>query len=145
MAINYNQIAANIIKHKKFENVYIPHKVYQNTKQQCDGLIIDVRNNAFEPAIINKIMYAGNIIYDPGKVPQSVIVQRGLAAYTITINKAKAILDSYGSNNPCIVKPKKIIKNIDVELSKKDAEMISAVNEKNAFLEKARIVFVMDN
>jgi len=144
MAINYNQVAANIIKHKKFKNIYVPHKEYKNVKQ-CDGLIIDVRNHAFEPAIINKIMYAGNIIYDPSKVPQSVIVQRGLAAYTVTVNKAKAILDSYGSRTPCIVKPKKIIKNTDVELNKKDAQMISAANEKNAFLEKARIVFVMDN
>jgi len=145
MAINYNKLAANIIKHKKFKKIYLPpHKDYKNYKE-CDGLIIDVRNHIFEPAIINKIMYKGNIIYDPAKVPQSVIVQRGLAAYTVTINKAKAILDSYGSKTPCIVKPVKILNKSDVELDKKDADIIANENAKNAFLEKARVVFVMDN
>jgi len=144
MAINYNKLAAVIVKNKKlkFKNLYTPSKI--KIEKTCDGLIIDVRGKDFEPAIINKIFYKNEIIYDPTKVPQSVIIQRGLASFTNSINKAKAILDSYHSYSPCVVKPLRVLNKTDVEISKKDADLISSSNEKNAFLQKARIVFVMD-
>ena len=114
-------------------------------KKFCDGLIIDVRNFNFEPAMINRIFSHSTIVYDPTKVPQSVIVERGLASYTIEINKAKGILSSYSSNNPCIVKAKNVKNKTDVIIDKKDADLITKSNNKNGFLESAKVVFVLKN
>ena len=110
-----------------------------------DALIIDVRGLDFEPAQVNRIYFDNKLIYDPLMVPAEIISQRGLAKYTTTLNRAKAILESYGSSNPLIVKATKIAKlSSDVVVSQEDAVKITKENINKGFLESARIVFIVE-
>ncbi|MGE0738962.1 hypothetical protein [Sulfurimonas sp.] len=109
-----------------------------------DGLIIDATSTNMEPAYINRIFSSGKIVYDPTKVPQQVIVERGLASYTVDINKAKAILGTYGVKNPLIVKATSTTKlKSDVNIEQEIASLVVANNNKNGFLESAKIVFIL--
>jgi len=109
-----------------------------------DSLIVDVRDLEFEPAQINRIYYNGKLIYDPLMVPAEIISQRGLAKYTTTLNRAKAILESYSSTNPLMVKALKTDKlSSDVVISQEDAVKITTQNMSKGFLESARIVFIV--
>jgi len=155
LAVGFNEVVANILSDKnlikeinKDVNTSSKEIVGINEIKETiyDGVIIDTRGLGMEPAIINRVFYKKQLIYDPTKVPQSVVVERGLAAYTINTNKAKAILDSYGSKNPLIVKAIKLgNKKSDVEISKEDAKKITYSDEKNGFLSSAKIVFIVDN
>jgi len=156
LAVGFNEIVANIISDQNIikeinKDVNTSPKeiigINEIKKETIyDGVIIDTRGLGMEPAIINRVFYKEQLIYDPTKVPQSVVVERGLAAYTININKAKAILDSYGSKNPLVVKAIKLgNKKSDVEISKEDAKKIMYSDEKNGFLSSAKIVFIVDN
>ena len=166
MAIGYKKVAAAVlgdskIKQKINQDIESIHHIEQKplelpeTSTQtnlakevmdyCDGLIVDVTNFNFEPAMVNRIFNNNKVIYDPTKVPQSVIVQRGLAAYTISINKAKAILDGYGSKNPCMAKTIKLKTNTDVEIDENGANKIISSNAQNGFLEAAKVVFILNN
>jgi hypothetical protein len=151
VAVGYKDIVAAVVKDKKIlnflDNVPPPPKsiVLEKNENLCDGLIVDVRSLKFEPAMINRIFTKDYIVYDPTKVPQSVIVERGLASYTVSINKAKAILNSYGSNNVCVIKAQKLKTSTDVIISENDAKKILSSNKKKAFLESAKVVFVLDN
>ncbi len=110
-----------------------------------DALVIDVRGLDFEPAQINRIYFNDQLIYDPLMVPAEIIAQRGLAKYTTTLNRAKAILESYGSSNPLVVKATKIAKlSSDVVVSQADAVKITKENINKGFLESARIVFIVE-
>jgi len=110
-----------------------------------DALIIDARGLDFEPAQVNRIYFNKQLIYDPLMVPAEIIAQRGLAKYTTTLNRAKAILESYGSSNPLVVKATKIAKlSSDVVVSQADAVKITKENINKGFLESARIVFIVE-
>ncbi|WP_455756453.1 hypothetical protein [Sulfurimonas sp.] len=110
-----------------------------------DALIVDVRGLEFEPAQINRIYFNNKIIYDPMMVPADVISQRGLAKYTTTLNKAKAIAESYNSTNPLVVKALKTARlSSDIKISQEDAQKITSNNINKGFLESAKIVFIVE-
>ncbi len=109
-----------------------------------DGLILDVRAHPFRPALINRILTKnGEVIYDPTKVAQEILVERGAAEYTNDIGKAKAILGERGANNPLVVKAEGLVRSTDVKVSPDDASVIFASNQKTNFLEGAKVVFVL--
>jgi len=160
LAIGFNEIAAQILSDKnlikeiekdnppqKTEHKQEAQKIEKITNQVVyDGLIIDTRGLNMEPAMINRVFNGEEMVYDPTKVPQTVVVERGLAAYTIDINKAKAILETYGSKNPFIIKALALgSKKSDVKIAKKDAKILLDSDKKNGFLSAAKVVFVLDN
>ncbi len=117
----------------------------QTTSIVYDGLIVDATATNMEPAYINRVFSNAQIVYDPTKVPQQVIVERGLASYTVDINKAKAILETYGVKNPLIVKATTTTTlNSDVNIDKNSASLITQSNDDSGFLESAKIVFVLN-
>lgn len=158
MAIGFNKVASQIFSDRNLikddiENRNVINKTHiiqnSNVKKDepiYDGLIVDVRGLNMEPAMINRVYSKNEIVYDPTKVPQTIIVERGLAAYTIDINKAKAILETYCSKKPIVVKAVKLLdKKSDVDISKRDADLILMSDLKNGFLSSAKVVFVLDD
>ncbi len=116
---------------KKVEKVY-------------DGLIVDVRNFSFKPALVNRILAEnGDILFDPSKVVANILVERGCGGFTNEINKAKALLSSWGSKSPLIVPAKEVLKATDVKVSNDSAKEIFESNMKKNFLEEAKVVFVL--
>ncbi len=109
-----------------------------------DGLILDVREKPFKPALINRILTKnGEVVYDPAKVAQDILVERGAAEYTNDIGKAKALLGERGSNNPIVVKAAGVVKSTDVEIPAEDAGAVFSSNQASNFLEGAKVVFVL--
>jgi len=109
-----------------------------------DGVIIDVREYTFRPALVNRILNEqGEIIFDPSKIVSSVLVERGCGGFTNDEAKAMALLKTWGAKNPLKIKAIKVLKNTDVEVSKDDAALIFANNERTQFLNQARVVFLL--
>ncbi|HEX9079600.1 MAG TPA: hypothetical protein VF795_08430, partial [Desulfuromonadaceae bacterium] len=58
-----------------------------------DGLIIDATAYNFRPALINRIFNPkGEVLYDPAKISQKVLVEQGCGEYTNSVDKARAAL-----------------------------------------------------
>lgn len=109
-----------------------------------DGLILDCREQPFKPALINRVLTkGGETIYDPAKVAQNILVDRGAAEYTNDIGKAKAILGERGTANPLVVKVSGVVKSTDVTVGPDDATSIFSSNQASNYLEGAKVVFVL--
>lgn len=109
-----------------------------------DGLILDCREQPFKPALINRVMTkGGETIYDPAKVAQNILVDRGAAEYTNDVGKAKAILGERGAANPLVVKVNGVVKSTDVVVGPDDATSIFSSNQASNYLEGAKVVFVL--
>lgn len=112
--------------------------------QPYDALILDIREHSFKPALINRILAENDeILYDPTKIAQNILVERGAGDYTNDVGKAKAILSERGSKNPLVVKAAGVVKFTDVQVTGDDAANIFAANQKSNFLEGAKVVFVL--
>lgn len=109
-----------------------------------DGLIIDASAQDFRPALINRIFSpTGEVIYDPAKISQKVLVDQGCGEYTNSIDKAKAALGSRGVTNPLIVSAAKAVGTTDLQVSEKDGVDIFAANKLANFLASAKVAFVV--
>ncbi|MBI5971259.1 MAG: hypothetical protein HY884_08925 [Deltaproteobacteria bacterium] len=114
------------------------------TGQNNDGLILDVRDQPFKPALINRVLTKnGEVVYDPAKVAQNILVERGAAEYTNDVGKAKALLSERGASNPLVVKAGGVVKGTDAEVGPDDATAIFRSNQTANFLEGAKVVFVL--
>ncbi len=111
----------------------------------CDGLIVDVRDfSFFKPALINRIITKKReVIYDPSKVVGTILVNRGSAGYTVSPEKAKALLKAWGSKNPMTVKAIGVSRLTDAQISDDDASAIFVHDKKTGFLTEAKVVFVL--
>ncbi len=113
-------------------------------KNPYDGVIVDVREFPFRPALVNRILTAqGEIIFDPSKIVSSILVERGCGGFTNNESKAMALLKTWGAKNPMKIKAIKVLKNTDVEVGKDDAALIFTSNERTQFLNQARVVFLL--
>jgi len=109
-----------------------------------DGLIIDATAQAFKPALINRIMNGrGEMLYDPSKVSQQTLVERGCGEYTNSVAKAKEALESRGVKNALIVKAQATSNSTDLLVSDDDAIRIFSADQKAGFLADARVAFVL--
>lgn len=109
-----------------------------------DGLIIDVTDFPFKPALVNRIVNdKGEAVYEPSKVAQEILIKKGCGDYTNDLGKAKAILSERNLKNPLIIKAKGVVKSTDVEVTGDDAARIFAANQKSSFLQSANVVFVL--
>ncbi len=124
---------------------FLPYQPPPDVMQaRHDGLIIDCRSQAFKPALINRIVTKnGEMIYDPARVAQDILVERGAAEYTNDVGKAKALLSERGSSNPLIIKAGGVVKGTDVEVAPEDASQIFSSNQSANYLEGAKVVFVL--
>ena len=109
-----------------------------------DGLIVDVRDFQFRPALVNTILTADNeIVFDPAKILSSVLVERGCGGFTTDPGKAEALLESWGSKNPMTLKCIGVVKMTSAKISDDDAAVVY-VNDKNShLLAQAKVVFLL--
>ena len=112
--------------------------------QPFDGLIIDATEQDFRPALINRIFtLKGEVLYDPAKVSQKVLVEQGCGEYTNSVDKAKTALSSRGVTNPLILKASGAINRADLQVTDDDAVKVFSANQKAGFLAGAKVAFVL--
>lgn len=109
-----------------------------------DGIIVDVKDYQFKPAVVNRILTdKQEVVFEPARVISQVLIERGCGGFTTDMKKARALLESWGSKSPMMVKSKQVINLTDVEVSPEDAAVIYVQDEKNNILAQARVVFVL--
>ena len=109
-----------------------------------DGLIINATAQNFRPALINRICTTkGEILYDPAKISQKVLVEQGCGEYSNSVDKAKADLATRGVKNPLIVTASGIVTAADLQVSDNDASTIFTANQKEGFFAAAKVAFVV--
>jgi hypothetical protein len=111
-----------------------------------DGLIIDIGRKKFKPALIQRILTEKDeIIFDQSTVLSEVLAEKGCGGLTNDLGKAKALLNTWGSKEPMILKAQDVQNGSDIILSEDDAVAVFKNNRKNNFLEQAKVVFVVQN
>jgi hypothetical protein len=109
-----------------------------------DGLIIDARDFKFRPALVNRVLTEKDeVVFEPSKIVSTVLVERGCGGFTTDDGKAKALLESWGSKNPMIVKCTDVQKFTDAKISQDDAAAVYVNDQKSNLLAQARVVFIL--
>ncbi len=112
--------------------------------QAYDGLIIDATEQPFRPALINRIFNpGGQVLYDPARISQKVLVEQGCGEYTNSVDKARAALGKRGVKNPLVVKASGTVTPSDLQVSNEIAAQIFAANQTSGFMADARVAFVL--
>ena len=112
--------------------------------QAYDGLIIDATDYSFRPALINRIFNPkGDVLYDPAKISQKVLVEQGCGEYTNSVDKAKAALGKRGVKNPLVVKASGTVSPSDLQVSDDTAVKVFTANQASGFMADARVAFVL--
>lgn len=109
-----------------------------------DGLIIDATDYSFRPALINRIFNPkGEVLYDPAKISQKVLVEQGCGEYTNSVDKARAALGKRGVKNPLVVRAAGTVSPSDLQVADDTAAQIFAANQSSGFMADARVAFVL--
>lgn len=109
-----------------------------------DGLVIDASDYSFRPALINRIFNAkGEVLYDPAKISQKVLVEQGCGEYTNSVDKARAALGKRGVKNPLVVKASGTVSPSDLQVADDTAVQIFSANQGSGFMADARVAFVL--
>jgi len=109
-----------------------------------DGLIIDATSYSFRPALINRIFNPkGEVLYDPAKISQKVLVEQGCGEYTNSVAKARAALGKRGVKNPLVIKAAGTVSPSDLQVSDDTAVQIFSANQASGFMADARVAFVL--
>jgi hypothetical protein len=109
-----------------------------------DGLVIDATDYNFRPALINRIFNSkGEVLYDPAKISQKVLVEQGCGEYTNSVDKAKAALGKRGVKNPLVVKASGTVSSSDLQVADDTALQIFSANQGSGFMADARVAFVL--
>lgn len=109
-----------------------------------DGIVIDATGLNFRPALINRILtLKGEMLYDPSKVSQKILIEKGCGEYTNSVTKAKIALESRGVKNPLIVKAAGTSNPTDLQVTDDDAVKIFSADQKAGFLADAKVAFVL--
>nr|WP_203544523.1 hypothetical protein [Desulfovibrio sp. JC022] len=119
-------------------------KIQEAVATPIDGIIVDVRDFDFKPALVNRILTEKNeVLFDPSKVLNQVLIERGCGGYTTDLQKARALLESWGSKSPMVLKGKTVQNVTDAVVSVEDAATVFAFDQKYNLLAQARVVFVL--
>jgi hypothetical protein len=118
---------------------------FQSTDANYDGLIIDATQQAFRPALINRIFTEkGQALYDPGKMPPKVLVENGCGEYTNSLDKAKLALAARGVTKPLIVSASGLSAGTtDLLVTDEDAVKIFSSDQSKRFLSEAKVAFIL--
>jgi len=109
-----------------------------------DGLIVDTRDYPFRPALVNRVLTdKEEVIFEPSKIQSNVLVERGCGGFTTDDGKARALLESWGSKHPMIVKCMDVRKLTDAKISQDDAAAVFVNDQKSNILAQARVVFIL--
>lgn len=109
-----------------------------------DGLIVDVRDFQFRPALVNNIVTENDkIVFDPSKILSSILVERGCGGFTTDPGKAKALLETWGSKKPMMVNGIGVEKMTNAKIAADDAATIYLSDQKSNLLANAKVVFLL--
>jgi hypothetical protein len=131
-------------KFKKPEDANF-EKTSSNSTEIFTGLIVDARGFDIMPAIAPKIFSEdGNEIYSVAAVSRDCAVQIGFTGYEKDMQKANT--NERVKGNPIIVKSIKAAgtNKTDVVISNSDAAKILAAAESMDFIEKCKVMIVLD-
>ncbi|HYE94289.1 MAG TPA: hypothetical protein VEA38_24870 [Terriglobales bacterium] len=109
------------------------------------GLVIDARGLSVRPAMAPKIVSeAGQEIYGASVVDRSWVIQQGMAGYSKDLVAAQA--NERVTNRPLTVKATSAAgsNRTDVVISNADAQLLLGSGPHLSFLEKARVMVVVD-
>ncbi len=109
------------------------------------GLVVDARGLGVQPAMAPKILTPDGIeVYGTGYVSREYAVDMGIVGYARSIEQARR--DERVGPNPLVVKAIKVEgpNKTDVVISHEDAMKIHRYSEHLSFLEKCRVIFVID-
>lgn len=109
-----------------------------------DGLIVDIRDYPFKPALVNTIITDNNeVVFDPSKILSHVLVDRGCGGFTTDPNKAKALLESWGSKNPMTLSGVGVLKMTNAQITTDDAAAVYVHDKQSSLLANAKVVFLL--
>ncbi|MGN7613811.1 hypothetical protein ACQZV8_17200 [Magnetococcales bacterium HHB-1] len=115
------------------------------TTASADGLIIELSGITFKPAIENRILNKnGEILFGPSKIASSILVDRGCGGFTNQVDKARGLLQSWGSQSPMVVKAVSSRQGTDVVVNAADSAAIFSADQQKQFLSQAKVVFVIN-
>jgi hypothetical protein len=144
-AVMYEKILTEPkIKQELDKPAYVPPADVPAAPAVYDGLIIDATDHSFRPALINRIFNSkGEVLYDPAKISQKVLVEQGCGEYTNSVDKARAALGKRGVKNPLIVKAAGTVSPSDLQVADATAADVFAANQSSGFMADARVAFVL--
>ena len=120
-------------------------KMAPPSTQIYTGLIVDASGLGVQPAMAPKILNEdGKEVYGTGFVSREYAVQMGVAGYSKDIEKAK--LDERVTDNPFVIKGLKVsgTNKTDIIISNADAANLHSVSENLAFMQKCRVIIIVD-
>ncbi len=109
------------------------------------GLIIEGKGLGLMPAMAPKVVDEnGNEIYGSKYVSREFAVKQGMVGYDKDVNAARS--NQRVTNNPLIIKGLKTggTNKTDVVVSNADAQRIHAAAQTQNFLDKCRVMFILD-
>lgn len=109
------------------------------------GLVVDARGLGARPAMAPKIMDENNVeVYGSAYVSREFAVQQGMSGYAKDLNTAKT--NQRVANNPLVVKGIKTEGpgRSNIMISNADAARLRKAGEHLSFLEKCRVMIVLD-
>lgn len=109
------------------------------------GLVIDARGLGIKPVMTPKVLSeGGQEVYGRSVVDRNFVIQQGMAGYSKEIAAAQA--NDRVANRPLTVKALAAAGagKADVVISNADAQMLLGAGQNLAFLEKARVMLVVD-
>lgn len=144
-AVMYEKILTEPkIKQELDKPAYVPPADVPAAPAVYDGLIIDATDYSFRPALINRIFNPkGEVLYDPAKISQKVLVEQGCGEYTNSVDKARAALGKRGVKNPLVVKAVGTVSPSDLQVADTTASEIFTANQTSGFMADARVAFVL--
>ena len=109
-----------------------------------DGLIVLVEGTDFSPALGNRILTEDmKVLFEPSMVSPKMLMDRGCGSFATAEEKAKALLSSWGSTNPMVVKCTKVLQKTEAVISESDASLLFNQNKQTNILPQAKVVFVL--
>ncbi|MBF0357336.1 MAG: hypothetical protein HQL70_01940 [Magnetococcales bacterium] len=129
------------------EEAPIPVKDAHNVMvdSDFDGVIIMMSGLSFKPAIVNRILNnKGEVIFDPSRVVNAILIERGTGGFTNQEGKAKGLLASWNGLRPLVINAVDTKQGTDAVISDSDAATMLSADQKNSFLSQAKVVFVIN-
>ena len=109
-----------------------------------DGLIVDVRDYPFHPALINRVITEKDeVLFEPFHISYDLPAERGCCGFASNNDKARSLLENWGSTNPVVVVCTDVKKFTDAMISLDDAGVVSAHDQKTDIFSQARVVFIV--
>jgi hypothetical protein len=115
------------------------------TSEVYTGLVLDVRGLGARPAMSPKILTeSGKEIYGSAKVNREYAVQQGMVGYAKNISTAQT--NNRVTNNPITIKAMRVSgpAKTDIIVSDSDASKLMGAAENLSFLQKCRVMVVLD-